>query len=217
MKQQRILLSCKFPMRIIAVFVITFLISATVLYFYDTLVAAFEKLKDIGIFTENFRIYISLMMAIIIGLGILAESAPTIWDKLQFWGQCLDNKIIKYQTGKTYFLDESHCLLEQTRILINQTNFNLQKITMSRNFKLTTAVALRDLDLLYQLRKSYEKIKNNCIRIHNLLELNEAYDRINKEKQTQFKNTLNRLINDNLQIGDRIEILLIKLEKYHKT
>ena len=53
--------------------------------------------------------------------------------------------------------------------------------------------------------------------MHNLLELNDAYNRTAKEQQTCFKDTLNRSTNDNLHMDDRIKLLLLKLEKHHQT
>lgn len=200
-------------MRLIAIFVILFLISATILYFYDTLAAAFGKLTWHGakVIAANTGKIIATIMAIIIGLGVLAESAPTIWDKLIYWGQCLDNAIIYRYYGKQYFIDTVNELLEKTRILLNQTNLRLQTITVPAN-KRERKNNKQLQHEFKQLYNNYCQIKKNCAKINKLLEGTDAQDRLNQDRQEKAKNVLNTLVMENLQISDRLDNFTNKLK-----
>lgn len=205
MKIRNKLLTTKLFMRAFALFVILFLVSASILYFYDTLVSGFSKLKWHGetLFPQNIASYLSATMALIIGIGILAESAPTIWDKLMYWGQVIDNKIIKSLTQKEYFLTKANRLLEETRLLINKTNFHLQSIMIPTDHS-------HDNININMLCDNIKKIKNNCQKIHVLLENHQAEDTLHRQAQEKAKQTLNTLVTENLEMSDRVENLFRK-------
>jgi len=196
------LLTAKLFMRAFALFVILFLVSASILYFYDTLVSGFSKLKWHGetLFPQNIASYLSATMAIIIGIGILAESAPTIWDKLMYWGQVIDNIMIKALTRKEFFLTKANRLLEETRLLINKTNFHLQAIMIPTDHSYDN----ENTDILCE---NIKKIKNNCQKINTLLENHQAEDTLHRQAQEKAKQTLNTLVTENLELSERIEKL----------
>jgi hypothetical protein len=138
-------------------------------------------------------------MAMTIGLGVFAESAPTIWDKFVFWGQYLDNKIRKIFLKEEYFLDVAYKLLHQTRKIYNRTNFDLQAIAIP-----TDDATLKEEDLL-PFWNQVTKIKDNCVKISYLLENHQAYDILNKRRQEEGKQTLNDFITYNLEMSARLE------------
>lgn len=194
-------------MRMIAIVIIASLVSATVLYFYDILISGFSRLVWQGkplVSTINAECA-SAFMAITIGLGVLAESAASIWDKLVYWGQLIDNKIIKYVYGKSYFLDEASHLLLKTRLLFNRTNFHLQSIAIPTDNSVCNEKDLK------KLSNKVKNIKNNCQKINTLLEHNRAKDVTNLKKQEHLKQLLNNLVSSNLEMSSWVESIADKM------
>lgn len=195
------LLTARQPMRLIAVLIIISLISATILYFDDILVAGFARLvwKGNRLVSPFYAECASAIMSLTIGLGVLAESASTIWEKFIFWGQVIDNKIIKLLYHKNYFLDEASQLLLKTRLLFNRTNFHLQAIAIP------TDNSVCDENDIKKLSNKIKNIKNNCQKINALLENNLAQDKTNLRKQENLKQLLNNLVSANLEMSAWVE------------
>jgi hypothetical protein len=206
------LLTARHPMRLIAMVIILSLVSATVLYFYDILISGFSRLtwKGQPLVSPLHSEYASAFMSITIGLGILAESAPTILDKLTFWGQIIDNKIIKYYYHKPYFLDEASHLLLKTRLLFNRTNFHLQAIAIPTDNSVCNEKDLK------KLSNKVKNIKNNCQKINTLLEMNRAQDPTHLKKQEHLKQLLNNLVSSNLEMSSWVESIASKMSVKHE-
>ncbi len=201
-KKSFYLLTAKWPMRIVALCVILLLVSATVLYFYDILFAGLAKIKwgDINpFFSTQQAKFLALIMAMTIGLGVLAESAPTIWDKFIFWGQCIDNKCRKQFRNQEYFLTTVYKLLDNTRHISYKLNFDLQALVIPDD---GAEIKKENLSPLWGQVK---KIKDNCKQVAHLLEGNEAEDMLNIKRQEVATQTLNEFITINLEISARLE------------
>lgn len=195
--------TARHPMRLIALLIMISLVSATILYFDDILVGGFAKLIWNGkpLVSTFYAQWASAIMSITIGLGVLAESATTIWEKLNFWGQIIDNKIIHFFYRKTFFLDEAFHLLHKTRLLFNRTNFSLQAIAIPTDNSVCNEADLR------KLSNKIKNIKNNCQKINTLLENNRAKDTIHLKKQEHLKQILNNLVSANLEMSSWVESL----------
>lgn len=200
-------LTFKWPARIIAVFVIVFLVFASILYFNDTLFAALKKYQSNGLLSGRIVETLSWAMAITIGLGVFAESALGIWNTLVYWGQCADNWLIKRITGQEYFVNRANNLLADIRIQLNRINLALQTMTCKD---------CHDGELQQKLQKLNEQcqaVKSHCREVNKILENTEARDTINYQRQEQAKMVLNTLVTENLHISDRIEMLMNKLQQ----
>lgn len=196
----RSFLTAKLPMRLIAILVVIFLVSATMLYFYDTLISGFKNLTwhDQRIVPTLLAKYFALAMALTIGIGVFTESAATIWDKLMYWGQLIDNYFIKLFARREYFLITAESLLKKTRREINRTNLRLQAVIIPQQ------AAPEDVEFL---RGQVKAIKKHCEELHKLLEAHQAYDNLHQQRQENAREHLNQLVTASLDICYYVERL----------
>lgn len=189
-------ISFKVPFRLFAMMSIIFLVSATAIFTYRAAIEIFDFFQKNEL-AKNFLTHIiAWIMATLISAGTFAQSAPIIWDKFSYWGQIIDNYLLKWIFKKKYFLDEIEDLFSQVRKQINIANDLIfrcyQEIYMNKKNQELAIDILDKMDghFKVQLHESYVV----CKKIIFLLQKNEAYDAISNERKAKADNNLNEYI-----------------------
>ena len=164
-----------------------------------------ESLRNFAMEAEVDRVFVNpddaKLYTNTIGV-ILAHANDLEGHKARICHLCtiIDNIMIKALTRKEFFLTKANRLLEETRLLINKTNFHLQAIMIPTDHSYDN----ENTDILCE---NIKKIKNNCQKINTLLENHQAEDTLHRQAQEKAKQTLNTLVTENLELSERIEKL----------
>lgn len=187
--------SIKFFFRVFAIIAVLLLGIVTTIITYKTIVDVWSFFH-LGHLT-SIKLYktINFIIGLLIGTATVIQSYSAIWDRLSYWGQCVDNFIIKRLTGKTYFLEEVNEALQFIRKLVNQINFQFQQ------YYWETDIQQKSTNNKYIVLKLETLLKHNTAqaiqlyhKVIKLLKDNECCDNINKERKDEADELLNSLI-----------------------
>jgi hypothetical protein len=199
----------KFPLKLLAFILIVFLGLITLFFTYKASIEVWDFIK-LAYASEGIKKDVAILIAFIISVATLIQSSPIIWQRLEYWGQNLDNFLIYLITKRRYFLDEVDSKLKNSQDKINYCNFKLQEYNWDLNFSSTIdqMKVVTELDEL--LSKEINNIKADCMKAHVLLGKCNPTDTINIQRKINSENNLNILIVHNTEIAIRIA----KLKSY---
>jgi hypothetical protein len=185
-------LTFKFPLKIIALIVIVFLGLITLFITYKASIEVWDFI-NFKFISQDFKKSTSIFIAVIISVSTLIQSSPIIWQRLEFWGQHLDNFLIYLITRKKYFLDVVDNELKQAQDQINHCHFKLQEYNWNVSFSsINKNKITAELDEL--LNKEINRIRNSCVKSRAILQKCEPTDITNIQRKLFLENNLNMLI-----------------------
>lgn len=185
--------SFKLPFRLFAFLGIFYLSASTAIFTYKAGSEIWSFLQWDYIAPSRLGKNIFSIIGLLTGLAIFAQIAPIVWDRLSYWGQAVDNQIIKLFTNKMYFLDEADILMKDIYKYINQANCNINSIYWKfiydkKNINTSDEITHVIQQDLIQANKKYHTALN-------LLKSHTACDYINQERAHKTNENLNIVIN----------------------
>lgn len=205
----------KLPLRIFAILGVLYLSTSTCIFTYKAGGEIWEFFKLGFIAPLRTGKIIMGTMGALVGLGTFVQIAPVVWDRLSKWGQDIDNVIIKRLFKRQYFLDEAEELLRGVRKKINQSNKIIDDLNwkiVSEKFTKVSQLTSEHKDLHQAFTQYLSQAEQQYQKVIKLLSKNDAYDNLNKERDTKADEELNRLT---VQLTDslmKIQQLINKLE-----
>ncbi len=189
------LLNVKFIFKILALFAAIFLFGVTAAFTYKAYVDLidFIKLEHTSLFI---RIYLAYSVALFVAIATIIQSFPIIWNRLTYWGQSIDNLILRCFTNKKYFLDAIEEREKNLSTLINDANKELQSYSWNMLNTNNSEEDINDIKKKIQnlIDNQIKNAINECCHIDNIIKNNQAKDSINNEKKEKLSKQLNNFI-----------------------
>ena len=190
------LINFKFTFRIGSLFASVLLFGVTAAFTYKAYVELLEFTKIEFLNNSHFfRVKFAYIVALFVALATLIQSFTVIWDRMSYWGQCIDNWICLLILHKKYFLDESQSQLNEVHKTINTVNRLLQKYTWNT---LTDPQYLKNNDAIkneikFSIDDSMKSVIKKFHHLNELISSHKAKDNTNQQKQNKTIEQLNEL------------------------
>lgn len=189
------LFSFKLILRGLGIIAILFLAGITVALTYKAYIELLMFLKLSPDSPLVFHKSISYSIAIAVGIATAIQSYQIIWDRLSYWGQCIDNVVIYIFTGKKYFLQETSDLLNNIAKEINKINMKIQENSWERIIRNDFYKNRSNLEnYTHEINNKIAAVIDQLRKVIHLLKHNNAKDSINKKNESIAERDLNSLI-----------------------